>query len=87
MQPYLRIIFSSRKGASNIYKALKPPKSATRGIETLRKRLNININENEIFIKLKKTLQMLCCDGSNTEYYVMFPPQIKWSPNMIMNKI
>ena len=55
MQPHHFIILSTRKGASSIYKALITENNAIKGIETWKKRLNIDIREDEVFFKLKKT--------------------------------
>ena len=55
MQPHHFIILSPRKGASSIYKALITENNTIKGIETWKRRLNIDIREDEVFFKLKKT--------------------------------
>ena len=55
MQPHHFIILSTRKGASSIYKALITENTTIKVIETCRRRSNIDIREDEVFFKMKKT--------------------------------
>ena len=48
MQPHHFIILSTRKGASGIYKALITENNTIKGIGTSKRRLNIDIREDEI---------------------------------------
>ena len=57
MQPHHFIILSTRKGASSIYKTLITENNTIKGIETWKRRLNIDIREDEVdlFFKLNKS--------------------------------